>query len=396
MFRLVASVLALPMVATAAVSALSSGGAWPLSDKLTDLHRSAYQMNASYRNHLVSVDELGVVRGRLVNAAEGVRGLENMKVFFVRDGALASQVYTREDGTFEAAGLREGDYSFVATGANGFAAFGVRLTRLPNELTNNLMEVGAASPQFEKVIALLKDKLPAEVTSEIHSATSTALAAGANRVRINSGKLTGTLAGLNGSASGAEVNLIGAGDLAYKTTADGEGNFSVDGVEPGVYEFVATGASGVAVLSFEAVSQEEGSVVAETSEVVSDAAAGFDAAVPAGSLDVAMTAPSDQVMVSDQFNYACDSCGTASYAEPYAYTGTEIGCGTAAGGCCGASNNWSGYSSCGGGCGCGGGAAGGLGGLGGIAKFAILGWILTELFNEIDFSSPNTASPDNT
>jgi hypothetical protein len=393
MFRLVAAVLALPLVATAAVSALSSGGAWPLADKLFDLQRSTHQMNASYRHHLVSVDELGVVRGRLVNAAAGVRGLENMKVFFVRDGELASQVYTREDGTFEAVGLREGDYSFVATGANGFAAFGVRLTQLPNELTNNLMEVGAASPQFEKVIALLKDKLPVEVTAEIESATAATLAAGANRVRIESGRLSGRLAGLNGSAAGAEVHLIGTGDTEFRATADGEGNFTVEGVEPGVYEFVATGKTGVAVLRFEAV-QEEGSVVAETSQVISDSAAGFDAAMPAGSLDVAMTAPSDQMMVSDQFNYACDSCGTGSYAEPYANAATEIGCGTAAGGCCGSSGNWSGYSSCGGGCGGGGGA--GLGGLGGIAKFAILGWILTELFNEIDFSNPNPASPNNT
>jgi hypothetical protein len=258
------------------------------------------------------------------------------------------------------------------------------------------MEVGAASPQFEKVIALLKDKLPAEVVAGIEeSARAGQVAAGANRVRIEDGRVTGRLAGLDGSAAGAEISLVGEGDVAHTATADSAGNFSVEGVEPGVYEFVATGRAGVAVLSFEAVAQQEGSVVAETSEVVSDSSAGFDAAAPAGTLDVAMTAPADQMVVSDQFNYACDSCNSGvAYAEPYAHAGTEIGCGTAAGGCCGSCNNWSGYSGCGGGCGGAGGA--GLGGLGGIAKFAILGWILTELFDEIDFSNPNNASPNDT
>lgn len=388
LFRLSATVLALPLFATAAVSAMSGGGSRAV-DMLVEFKQPARQSTASFRNHLVSIDQDGVVRGRVVAAADrGLTGLENMKVFFVRNGEIASQVYTRGDGSFEAIGLKEGVYSFVATGGKGFAAFGLRLTAEPNQLTNNLIEVGTASPRFEKVLEILGEKLPAQVVAGIVPVNETVPAPGANRVQLDGGNLVGSLTSFGASVAGATVSLVRNGEKVGETVADESGNFSVSDLEPGIYEFVATGGSGVAVLSFEAVEQDS---------VVSDGVASFDTAVPAQSMDVAMTAPGDQMIVNDQFGYACDSCNSvATYSEPYAYTGTSVGCGVAAGGCCGSAGNWGGYSSCCGGGGMGGAFGGGMGGLAGIAKFAILGWILTELFNEIDFSRPSPSSPSGT
>jgi hypothetical protein len=65
--------------------------------------------------------------------------------------------------------------------------------------------------------------------------------------------------------------------------------------------------------------------------------------------------------------------------------GNDIACGAAAGGCCGATGDW------GGGCGGGGGGYGGLGGLAGLGRLAILGWILTELFDNVDWDDDEPA-----
>ena len=98
-----------------------------------------------------------------------------------------------------------------------------------------------------------------------------------------------------------------------------------------------------------------------------------------------MTLPQDEMIVGEQMTFTQgDSAPSVLEGQPI---GTDVGYGVAAGGCCGGGDNWGGF---GGGCGCGGFGGGGLAGLG---KWAILGWILTKLFDEIDFSRPPPPSP---
>ncbi len=422
--RIALAVLALPLAATAAVSALSDRGE-SISENVLAVRAAHAMKSASFRNHSVFVDDSGVVRGRVVSTAgDTVTGLDEMKIFFVRDGEIATNVYSRPDGSFEATGLEEGNYSFVATGANGFGAFGLRVVKGENSQTNNLIEVGTVSPKFERLTEIIGDRLPAEVVSEIEADALVAVsspAPGANRVQVVDGKVSGTLASLTGNVDGAEVHLIRDQEKIAEVATDSEGKFELDGIEPGVYEFVAFSPSGMAAISFEAVAQDETTVVepmlsatelaaatGEGSEVLSqeiisqDAGSsvvapgvGFDNGYAASSLDVCTTCGTDGLIVGEQFDYACDSCGlNAPYTDPYAYPGTQISTGAAAGGCCGSAGNWGGFAGgCGGGCGGGGAGFGGLGGLAGLGRLAILGWVLTELFDEIDFSNNNNNLP---
>lgn len=393
--RVALAILALPLAATAAVSALANSASTE-SVTVAELRAKAESRRlASFRNHMVSIDSTGAVRGRVVTSAnESVAGLGDMKVFFIRNGEIVSQVYSRGDGSFEAFGLSEGDYSFVATGAKGFAAFGVRATTESNDDTNNLIEVGTISPKFERVMQILEGRLPTEVVSEIAASGGSRPAPGANRVEIVNGKLNGTLTTLAGGLQDAMVYLVKGNEKVAEVAAEASGSFSVDGLLPGMYEFVATTSTGMAAISFEAVSQEAGGAEAAAESVVENRNT-FDAAAPSEALDVAVTMPQDEVIVDEQFIQASNDAGVASnaaYAQPYPMTGTDIGYGAAAGGSCGGAGDWGGYS----GCGCGGGGAG-MGPWASVARFAILGWILTELFDNIDFSDTNNnASPNNT
>ncbi len=388
-FRLAVAVLALPLIATAAVSSHSYlvenqptlVGKGPLTELLSSV-KSPSLLSGTFRNHTVAIDADGVVRGRIGKALGGERsGIGNLKVFFLRDGKIAYQGYSAEDGTFQAAGLEPGAYSFVATGAQGFAAFGVRLSDNHNPETNNLIEVSPATPDFDRVSSILGEDLglPAAIRQELSVVDNgSSPAPGSNLVAIRDGVLVGTLSTLVDSNSNepAQVHLLRDKEVIGSQAVADDGSFRFEGIEPGVYEFVSKGPEGIAVLSFEAVEQD--SVVVPGSEVV-----------PSGNhvspaLDVTSTTVNDQGVVSEQLSYATDvgvlpadqCCGS--------FAGTEVGCGVAAGGCCGGMGDWGGFGGC---CG-GGGFGGGLGGgLASIARFAILGWILTELFDEIDFSA---------
>lgn len=395
--RIALAVLALPLAATAAVSALSSGGAGESAAVASLRALAESRMTASFRNHAVSIDDQGVVRGRVVSAAGGnVAGLGEMKVFFVRDGKIASQVFSGEDGSFEAAGLSEGNYSFIASGKNGFAAFGVRASNSENLDTNNLIEVGAVSPKNDRVLEILNGHLPGEVVSEIsNNAASGSPAPGANRVQVVAGKMVGQLTALAGNLQNAVVHLVRDNQEIGSTAALTDGSFEFEGVEPGMYEFVATSATGMAALSFEAVAQEE-TIVSEqllSESVVANRPTfqSFDTALPAQNLAVAMTLPQDGEIVEEQFEYVSEPyiVEEVTYSEPYTIVGDDIGMGAAMGGSYGSAGAWGGFG--------GGGGAGFLGGgLPGIARLAILGWVLTELFDEIDFSRPPAdASPNN-
>ncbi len=233
------------------------------------------------------------------------------------------------------------------------------------------------------------------VLSEVKANESNALpAAGSNRVAINEGKLNGNLFSLldidGNEFEKTSVHLIRDKKVVGKSNVDENGMFSFESVEPGIYEFVAKGSEGIAALSFEAVPQEQVLAQDKPAETIEPAPITAQANYASPSLDVAPTVPADNTVVNEQFSNACDACTMTSTPIEPNFVGSEVGCGVAAGGCCGSAGNWGG---CGGG-GCGGGGFGGLGGgLASLGRFAILGWILTELFDNIDFDDNDNDGP---
>lgn len=392
-------VLALPLLATAAVSAhtflldntpIKTAGPAVVS-------RAVSGLTGSFRNHTLAVDEQGTVKGRVnvVNRDFSVSGLSALRVCLVRDGKIAHVVDSNSLGQFEFTGVEEGVYSFVATGKDGFAACGVKVARgVGNNMGTNTMEVAVVNPDFQQVREIFEATPAAAEVLASSSAEQPSRIDGNNRVATSNGNLVGKLFDFVSGAVSAETKayLLKNNVRIAETAVDAFGQFNFAGIEPGVYEFVAAGPTGYAAVSFEAVAQD-GQTPQTADAVVESSVVDEGVAAPAQQLDVPMTAAGDHVVVGEQLNTACDACtGGAPVVDAYAGTvGSDIACGAAAGGCCGATGDWGGY--CGGGGG--GGGYGGLGGLAGIGRLAILGWILTELFDNIDWddNEPPPVSP---
>ena len=338
------------------------------------------------RLHTVALNRNGAVEGRIASIEGANKGISSLKVFFVQNGEVISETSTQEDGSFIAYKVPEGAYSFVATGENGFAAYGVRVVSDPTGKLDNLMEAAAVSPNFASVKQIIKDKLPAEVTEQILSTvvSNEDRVVGSNRVRLNEGQLRGSVVALLGdrdSVEGTYVHIIQDNSKIAEVQADSSGSFMVLDLEPGVYDFVAAGPSGFAAVSFEAVQDElsvidaEGSVadLIDTDElpvsiepgtiepgfVVADPITYQDAVLAdipydagfSNSLDVCLTCQQDAPFVGEQVfsgEIISDPIFESApiFDEPIQYAGESVGCGCASGGCCGAESNFSNFSSC--------------------------------------------------
>ena len=389
--RLGLMLFALPLMATAAATAHQlMVDASPISLNV----QAPAAVNSAIglaRVHTVALNRNGAVEGRIASLDGVNKGLAELKVYFVQNGEVISETSTNEDGSFVAQQLPEGAYSFVASGATGFAAYGVRVVSDATGKLDNLMEAAAVSPNFASVQQIIKDKLPAEVTEQI---LSTVVAdedrvVGSNRVRLNDGQLQGSVVALLGdrdSVEGTYVHIIRDNNQVAEVQADSSGSFMVSDLEPGVYDFVAAGPSGFAAVSFEAV-QDEASVITdegavadlvdsdelpvsiepgtiepatiEPGFVVADPITYQDAVLAdipydagySDSLDVCLTCQQDagfvgeQVYTGEVYSDPIVDSGII-YDAPIEYAGESVGCGCASGGCCGAESNFSNFSSC--------------------------------------------------
>lgn len=433
--------IALPFVATAAASAHK------MMSETTAIEAPASVVAADsvigvQRIHNVTLNRNGAIEGRIASL-EGSEGISNLNVFLVRDGKIAQQATTNETGTFELAGVPEGAYSFVATGENGFAAYGVNVVANDGSRKVNVMEAAAVSPKFAVVQKILEGNLPQQVADAIISSTKNETAAkmvGSNRVQIKEGTLVGHVVPLLGDvaqAKGTYVHIIQNDKAIAEVQADETGFFQVSDLEPGVYDFVAAGPSGFAAVSFEAIAQEEIADSLTDSEEIPvsivepaiepytepapiyqdmistdipyDGGGMMDMGAPAQSLDVCMTCQGDNGFVGEQLDYA----GSEVYADqgmsydsaPIEYAAESVGCGGACGGSCGGAADFSGYSACSqpaSSCGCsgrrglfGGGLLSGAGGGGGLSRLLLLGGVAGAIVAIADDGDPSTSDAPN-
>ncbi len=389
--RLAAYVIALPLAITAAVSAhqrlLDAQPIGTLTAKETSAAKAPV-MAGTYRGHTLSVDDLGAVHGRLTTWIDGeLSGLAKTRVILVREGAIAHLTKTSADGSFDVFGVEPGDYSFVATNGKHFATFGVRIVPVDAEVeAADVIEVATVDADSVAVVNILETQLPVEALAEMElTRSSTAVPTGANLVQIEDGRLTGRLFSLSElPLDNVTITLISAED-SQELTPQADGSFVVDNLSAGAYDFVAIGSAGFAVLRFEAIDSRDPVLAANSPMLFASTAGNPAPVVAAPALEVALTMPQDEGIVGEQLTFTQgDSTPSVMEGQPI---GTDVGYGVAAGGTCGGYENWGGF---GGGCGCGGFGGGGLAGLG---RWAILGWILTKLFDEIDFSRPPPPSP---
>ena len=249
---------ALPLVATAAASAHQ----WivessPSSIKVTPVAvASSISME---RVHTVALNSEGVIEGRIATIDGGTQnteGIAKLKIYFVQDGTVVKESFTQTDGTFEVKGLPEGDYSFVASGQNGYAAYGVRVITDQTGQYSNVMEVAAVSKGVTSIQKIINDAAIA-ITDQDTTQGEVAISdfEGANQVKLVEGKLQGRVMTMTGSDELGKtvIHIARNNETIAEVQADETGSFVVPDLEPGVYDFVAVGPSGIAVLAFEAV-----------------------------------------------------------------------------------------------------------------------------------------------
>ena len=404
--RLAAMLIALPCMATAAASAhqwISQNEAIVSPAGVT----TADNVIGSTRVHNVILNSTGAIEGRIATIdadSKEMQGLSKLKVFLIRNGEVSKEVVTDNTGTFTINNVSEGAYSFIATGENGFAAYGVNVVANDGTQEVNVIEAAAVSPQFEAVQNILSSNLPQTVADQIVETTTSNAKdfVGSNRVRLVDGGLSGHVVPLLGEvaqANGTYVHLIQNNQQVAEVQADAMGAFHIADLEPGVYDFVAAGPSGFAAVSFEAV-QEDVDIAASVmdSEEIPVAITAEPAAYQdmistdlpmdmSSSLDVCLTCGQDAGFVGEQVSYAGTEVYPESYdtgyydSAPIEYAGEMTSVGGSCGGSCGSAADFSGYSSCNT---CGSGAAtggrrglfgGGLfsGGGGGLSRLLLLG-----------------------
>jgi hypothetical protein len=240
------------------------------------------------------------------------------------------------------------------------------------------MEAGAVSRSLASIKELLSKQLPAQVVNQIADVSEnfSGRLIGTNRVQLEGKKLKGRLTALIGaldSVKGTVVQLFRNGQEVAQVIVDASGEFVVDDMEAGVYEFVASGSAGFAAISFEAID----AALADSD----DMAVALQDVVDSSYLEVGLAAQADAGFVSDSVAY---TGGDHTYYGGGDCVGTSFGCGGAVGGSCGA---------CGGGCG-GGGVGGGRGLFGrggGMGRLLLLG---AAIAIPLAVSNPGSASPN--
>ena len=322
-FRLAAYVFALPLVATAGVSAhqffqqndaISTVVVTPKT--VESVETELVGLNGTFRQHTISNNADGRITGNVWfvdTESKSKIGLADTKVYFVSEGRVVNQVYTDPDGTFDVKGLENGPYSFIVSNVEGVAVYGVNVVE---DADSSSMEVVVVSKNAEAAQKVIDENNGASEQTEL----ADDMVNGSNVARLVDGQLEGRLHSVfeGVDMTDASVKIYdSSNNLVGETTANKTGHYVVSDLETGYYELVASGTQGYAAFGFEAV---------EANEAYTSTA--FQV------FDTTLSSPIDSYSVSD-----CATCGDVVYGEtssPVEY----------AGGCTSCSNAFSGCSSC--------------------------------------------------
>jgi len=333
---------------------------------ITAVAQSSAPLNQLFSKQWVRLSADDSITGSLVQLADNdTVAMAGLPVSLVRNGEVAYSAVADPSGSFKFANVKTGSYSLVTRTNESIAAFSLQILDSRNTHLSSSVEVRVVRPAGLKVKEILRSQmLPlVAVRSDAQGVTKDPL--GESRsfsksqfVRLDaSGKLLGQLASVSTSAKLSDmlVYVLRNGEEVARTRADAEGKFSLEGLRPGIYGFVAAGGAGFAATSFQLIG---GSIASDGSKLISsnmgDACGQMnvevvqccEVAICEQPIQTVVETVVAQTPVVDPFAVPVDGCGAAP----------SCGCGGGFGGGFG-----------GGG---GGGLGGGIGGLGGIAAIA--------------------------
>jgi hypothetical protein len=263
-------------------------------------------------------------------------GLDNLKIYIVRNSRVIKESVSDADGRFDLSDVPAGEYALCAVSDQGFLAFGIRVesggvaqridqagfrwTSLSgSQESEQGLDVDAAvvPPAFTALNRITSRYLPS-LSQEVQPETSDEelIEEIDERSVVNDisvqldadGTLVGRMAPLTKRRDKAsrlrEMNafLIQDDEIYARVSVAENGSFQFRNVEPGIYSFAAAGEEGFAAIGFKAVPMTED---AETVQQVSGnqqfvSLRAKPAAVIAGSLTVPLCPATESSFVANQ------------------------------------------------------------------------------------------------
>ena len=332
-------------------------------------------LNQLFNKQWVCLDKEGSISGSLVQLVDNDKApLAGLPVALVRDGEVAYSAVANSAGAFNFENVKTGSYSLVTRTNESIAAFSLQVLSSENTHLSSSVEVRVVRPAGLKVREILRSQtLPTyAIRAELPKVSKDPLGdsrsfSKSHFVKLDSkGKLVGQLGSVLPSADLSEmvVYVLKNGEEVAKATSDKQGKFSIDGLRPGVYGFVAAGNSGFAATSFQLVDNASASIGADGSRFVSsmlDACGQMNVEV-VQCCEVAVCEQPVQTVVETVVQSPVDSC-----AVPVDNCGSASTCG-----CGGGFGGGFGGGGGGGGLGRGGLGLGGIAAIGGLTALGII------------------------
>ena len=261
------------------------------------------KIDDTLRTYWVSTDNEGNLSGRIsaIDAElSGVSPLAQLEIVLLQNGQVKRKTdATDENGQFTLQDVEPGNYSLVASGPNGFLAYSIHVLTpfaqsdpdqtgslpLPPATpqfvsfskTNPLpvegqekfqVDAAAIPPTFLELERIVSGYLPSDV--ELALGQNVENGQPLDLLKISSGFKFALNA--DGSFSGRVLPPVGEEERVelsdmnifllqddiemHRVDVEKNGDFKIEGVEPGVYAVVAAGKEGFAALSFELVSSD--------------------------------------------------------------------------------------------------------------------------------------------
>lgn len=265
--RLAAYVCALPLIATAMVSAHSwiNQGA-PVQEGVVSAAKfTGAQVDGAtpFVSHVLRIDADGGVSARVLVQQDGQHlGAAGVTASLNQQGQAVAEAMVGDDGVVRFDNVSPGAYTFIASGDHCVATFGVYVMAAGDMVMDSgeiQFDVVAASHNLSEVRGILNAEIESFDNSYVPTETELPVVSASDIVALDSnGTFSGRVVPLVWSNNGFDMSanrvyLINQDGLAYSGKASADGMFYIDGVAPGSYDFVSFGPSGAASMQIEVV-----------------------------------------------------------------------------------------------------------------------------------------------
>ena len=256
--RLAAYIVALPLVATAAVSAYQWTSPGDQSVNGNNVSATISTVVSVGRSHSIMLDKNNQLNGRIWSTDSDYKSHfnpPNMTVMLYRAGKVVAQTTTDENGQFALSNVKPGIYSFVARGKDQFSTYAIRVESNDGSDAKSIFESITVMNRLTRISQAISSKTKPAESATVNDRVDLSIRSG-NRIELDEqnnlvGSLVATIKTSDLSAN--SVSLMRNGETIAEAKPAADGSFVFPNVQPGFYDFVTTGQNGAAAIGLEAV-----------------------------------------------------------------------------------------------------------------------------------------------